>query len=157
MMCMAFVIVEDVLFFRVLNRIPIALAILFFARAALGGIGPDVLWPDILWHVGVAALVLALGFGMHAFNVMGGGDIKLIVAVSLWAGPSQILQYLFLMAVVGGIWTVLLFGLRHLLAALPGFASWADRRPRARVLRRGEPIPYGVAIAGAFMIVFWRF
>lgn len=87
-------------------------------------------WPDM-------ALQVALGIGMFsifallfALGMMGGGDVKLLGAVSLWF-PWQALAFLILaMALIGGVVTAVTV-IHH------------------RMTRRlGQPeIPYGVAIA----------
>jgi len=68
---------------------------------------------------------------------MGGGDVKLLTALALWIAPLPFLKLLILMAILGGILT-LLFGAWHIM-----------KRRRDRLA-----IPYGVAIslAGLWVI-----
>ena len=83
-------------------------------------------------------LLLALAF---FGGVMGGGDVKLAAAVSLWFPPLSTAKFLVLMSIAGGILTL-------------GVLAW-HRWKR----REGRPeIPYGVAIAtGALAILTQRF
>lgn len=56
----------------------------------------------IAWQLGVAALVFAVSLALFARGSMGGGDVKLLVALALWLTPSHYFQLLFMMAVIGG-------------------------------------------------------
>lgn len=87
---------------------------------------------DIGWQVGIAAgsfLIFAL---MFAIGWMGGGDVKLLTALALWIQPYWFAQLVFVMAVAGGVLTVI-FGAWH-------FAARRKDKPA---------IPYGIAISGA--------
>lgn len=88
------------------------------------------LWPDVAWQLGIAVAAFAVFAAMFAMKWMGGGDVKLLTALALWIEPMWFLQFLFVMAIVGGVLT-LLFGMWHI-----------ARRQRDRLA-----IPYGVAIA----------
>jgi prepilin peptidase CpaA len=97
------------------------------------------LWPDIAWQVGLAILVFALFAGAFALGMMGGGDVKMIGALALWLPPWELGRMLVIMALVGGVLTIVVAGEHRL------------RR------RKGQPeIPYGVAIAaaGLFLIAY---
>ena len=90
------------------------------------------LWPDIAMQV-TAALALLLLFGaVFAFGGMGGGDVKLIVALALWLPVAALGEMLVVMALAGGVLTILMLG----------WHRWrrAEGRPE---------IPYGVAIVAA--------
>jgi prepilin peptidase CpaA len=87
------------------------------------------LWPDVAIQIGIAAIVFALFVGAFALGQMGGGDVKLIGAVSLWLPFQPLAWMLIVMSLIGGVLTILLFA-EH---------KW----------RRAETpieIPYGVAI-----------
>lgn len=88
------------------------------------------LWPGVAMQVGFALLVTAALIGLYALRTIGGGDVKLLVALSLWIAPASYLGLLVVMALSGGLLTVLL-------------AAWhIARRNKGRMV-----IPYGVAIA----------
>ncbi|KPP89761.1 prepilin peptidase [Erythrobacter sp. HL-111] len=87
-------------------------------------------WPDIALQFGVALLAFAILAGLFALRVMGGGDVKLLTALALWIEPALFVQLLVMMALAGGVLTVVM-GSWHLM-----------RRRRERLA-----IPYGVAIA----------
>ena len=111
------------------NWIPIAIA----ALAPLWWLGTGIApWPALAVQVGVAALVFAILAGMWNFGLMGGGDVKLLAALALWFAPLPFVGLLTVMAVAGGIVTVLTL-IHHRI-----------RKPQ------GAPeVPYGVAIAVA--------
>ena len=90
------------------------------------------LWPEVAMQVGVALAAFAVLAVLFALRAMGGGDVKLLTALALWIEPMLFLQLLIIMALLGGVLTIL-------------FAA-------AHVMRRREDklaIPYGVAIACA--------
>lgn len=91
---------------------------------------------DIAWQLGIAAISLVVFAGMFALRWMGGGDVKLLTALALWVKPAIFLNLILAMALIGGVLT-LAFGAWHI-----------ARRQRDRLA-----IPYGVAIAGAALIV----
>jgi prepilin peptidase CpaA len=92
-------------------------------------------------------IVLVLGMGLFALKVMGGGDIKLLAALALWTGWNEVtLSFLFAMAIFGGIFAIAVMVLRNIVR-LPNLP---------RILTKGQPIPYGVAIAAAFLLVLWK-
>ena len=88
------------------------------------------LWPGVALQFGVALAAFAVFAGMFALKWMGGGDVKLLTALALWIEPTWFLKLLIVMAIVGGLLT-LVMGMWHI-----------TRRQRDRLA-----IPYGVAIA----------
>lgn len=95
------------------------------------------LWPDIAIQLGVALAAFAVLAGLFAINAMGGGDVKLVTALAFWVEPTLFLKLLIVMALVGGVLTVVM-GVWHIM-----------RRQREKLA-----IPYGVAIsAGGLWII----
>jgi prepilin peptidase CpaA len=90
------------------------------------------LWPGAALQLGLALVAFAVLAGLFALRAMGGGDVKLLVALSLWIEPLWFLRLLVMMALLGGVLT-LVFGAWHI-----------TRRRTDRIA-----IPYGVAIASA--------
>lgn len=85
---------------------------------------------DIGWQLGVAVGAFAVLTGLFAVGAMGGGDVKLLTALALWIKPLWFAHLLIVMALAGGILTVVL-------------AFWhIARRQREKLA-----IPYGIAIA----------
>ncbi len=77
---------------------------------------------------------------------IGGGDAKLLSALALWTGISQLIELLLVTTMMGGLFALLLWGARRLRPALPGPLS-------CELLRHGAPIPYGVAIAAGGLLL----
>lgn len=99
--------------------------------------------PDWAGALGMFALCFAVGFGLFALGLMGAGDVKLLSVLGLYVGFSEAgLALIIYMALLGGVLSLLLIILRRVLA------GW-KRRPR--LLRKKEPVPYGLAIAGSFL------
>ncbi len=96
------------------------------------------LWPDVAIQLGVALLAFAAFAGLFALRMMGGGDVKLLTAVALWIEPTAFIQLLIIMALAGGVLTIVM-GALHVM-----------RRNKERLA-----IPYGVAISfGALWVLF---
>ncbi|MFK3888301.1 prepilin peptidase [Sphingomonas sp. NPDC079357] len=92
-------------------------------------------WPGMALQFGAALLVFALFVGAFALGQMGGGDVKLIGALSLWLAPLHLLDMLLVMSVIGGGLTLAMLIEQRL------------RRSTAAI-----EVPYGVAIALAGLI-----
>ncbi|HYG85942.1 MAG TPA: prepilin peptidase [Azospirillum sp.] len=133
-------------------RIPnwtVGILVAGFPLAVLLGPG-GVPW---LEHLGAAALVFAVGIGLFLFRLTGGGDIKLLTAVALWVGWRHLFDLVLVMGVLGGVAVLALWGARRwlpmLLSMLPSGASVV----LPRVFQDKEPVPYGLAIGAAALIL----
>ena len=63
-------------------------------------------WPDMVWQLGVAAIIFAIFAGMFAIGAMGGGDVKLLAAIALWLHWLTLIQMLVIMSIAGGVLTI---------------------------------------------------
>ena len=129
------------------NLLPIMLCVLwpiYFAAAPslAGGLAA----------LGCAVAVFLVGAVLFARGFLGGGDVKLLAAATLWAGPADTPALLVLTGVLGGALALFLlmpFGAQLVAAGrtllTPSSASSAEHPAMA--------VPYGVAIAGAALIV----
>ena len=129
---------SDFLKFVIPNQVCVAIAALYPLYALA--------MPDVDWAGGIACgvIVFALGFVFFALRLTGGGDVKMLSAVSIWAGPPLILPFLIVTAFAGGV-----LSLAALVRLLPGRLRPAGRAGfsmrETPVMR--ERVPYGVAIA----------
>ena len=108
------------------------------------------------WLGGISAFgaFFAVGFAIFALGIMGGGDIKLLSASSLWVGWNAIaIKYIIYIALIGGVLSLLLIVGRPLAFWITGRFFGSDKIPR--VFMKGEPVPYGLAIAGIFLYLLW--
>ncbi len=113
-------------------------------------------WPDPWWG-GFAAFGLMLSFGLIFFflGIMGGGDVKLLAVSMLWTGWTQIsLHFLIYTALAGGVLAILVVIMRRLI--VPAWVRLKPDRTVARIWQRKQPIPYGLAIAAAFLFLLWN-
>lgn len=96
----------------------------------------EAVWPQMVIHVGMALAVFGVFAFCFRFGLMGGGDVKLIAALALWFGPTEISALILFTSILGLVVT---------------FLFWIEHRQRRRI---GPPrIPYGIAIALAGMWV----
>ncbi len=87
---------------------------------------------------------------LFARGVIGGGDAKLLAACAVWVGWTGLARFLFAVAIIGGLFGLLLLWLRR--ANLHG--SWTEKPWIRRLLSDEEGIPYGVAIGLGGMVTF---
>ncbi len=143
---MAFAASSDLLTMTISNRVSIVLLAGFFALALMSGMAMT----EVLSHVGAGALVLVVSFGFFAGGWIGGGDAKLAAATAMWLGFGYLMNYLVYASLLGGALTFLLIEFR--LVPLPGLLAgqfWAQR-----LHRQGGDIPYGIALAGAALLIY---
>lgn len=141
--------VSDARSFRIPNWVWAGLAALFplYVLSA----PREVPWEQ---HIGVSALVLAIGFALFAGNFAGAGDVKFLAATALWSGPKLIGVLLVVTGLAGGV-----LALGYVMAGL-----WARNRTSAEGaaslpggIMHGltkVAIPYGIAIAAGSLAAF---
>jgi prepilin peptidase CpaA len=118
--------VEDVRRLIIPNRIPLGIIILYPAYVLSTGAPVD-------WVGGstLAAGALAIGIALFAFRYAGGGDVKLFVAASLWAGPALFPSFLLVTSLVGAAMAAGMLAHRRLTrpasAPVPAAAQSAER------------------------------
>ena len=135
-------LVSDALTMKIPNRISIGIVGLYPAWVIAT-------WPRVepLWvPLALAAAVLAAGFVAFDRGYVGGGDAKMLAAMSLWSGTELFIPMIFVTAMAGGVIAVAV-----ILAEL--------MRRRAVIARGGDvagpflssvvksKMPYGMAIA----------
>ena len=106
-------------------------------------------------HLLTAALVLLCGLPLYTRGVLGGGDVKLLVAVSALLGPRLLPAALALTALAGGVIALIEAVRRGVLLplvlegrdALFRFARLADGGGQLRAAAAASlNVPYGLAI-----------
>jgi prepilin peptidase CpaA len=123
------------------------LILLFFAHALLSE-----KTPAIGMHLLVAVAVFAACYMLYLARWFAGGDVKLLTAVSLWAGPDLFPQMLFVISILGLLLALAVRGYQRYGFLVDG----ADGRV-ARIVPRWAKhglCPYGFAIGlGALAFV----
>jgi prepilin peptidase CpaA len=132
--------VEDLRRLVIPNAVVMGLCTLWPLQLALA---PTISLTDSAVAALCAASVFGAGVMLFSRGLMGGGDVKLLTAATLWAGPGLTPELLIVTAVLGGLLSLCL------LSPLALRAVFAPAAPAAKRI----PVPYGVAIAGAALIV----
>lgn len=111
-------------------------AVILATVAAAFAIGPTLaLWQNALCF----AVVLAIGTPLFASGWLGGGDVKLLASLALWANFAVIMLLIACVLIGGGVLATASLILRT-----------------GHGVRRSKGIPYGVAIAaGATFALFY--
>lgn len=144
------------------NELVIAIAASGLAQGVISR--PERIWLSLLLASGLFCALAILAFR----KVMGGGDMKLIAAVTLIAPPEQVGQLLLEIVLAGGVLSCAYLAARGMLNrrspsppagpnALPaagGLATILDDE-RARILS-GSSVPYGIAVLGGTAIYLVR-
>jgi len=150
------------------NVVPVGLVALFGIHAAI--LSPLGALPG---HLVGAAAVFVPGFLLWTRGFVGGGDVKLLSALALWAGLPDLAGFLLITAVAGGVLALLMALRTHwllsLAIAVPGLGgivssltssglSVPNRQTEANDAPETErpTIPYGVAIAAGGVWVLYR-
>ncbi|HMR30458.1 MAG TPA: prepilin peptidase [Geminicoccaceae bacterium] len=107
--------------------------------------------PHLLVSLAVALAVFAAATAMWRFGWLGGGDVKLLAAVGLWAGPEHALHFLLVTGLAGGALALALLWYRHvgwtlLVPVQAAVASLLPRRAASAAVDQAT-LPYGIAIA----------
>ena len=91
------------------------------------------------------AVLLGLGFLLFQFNLMGGGDVKLMAAIGLWTGLSHLVHFVFYTTIAGGF------------VALAVLVAHRMRPQVADGEEQAVPtVPYGLAIAFGGTVAVWQ-
>ena len=129
---------QDLRTMHIANGFSLAIAGLFVVWAGVELSAGRMSLATLAMAIGCAVLVFAVGAAAFAVGALGGGDVKLLAAVTLFAGPAGVVDFLAITAIAGG-----LLGLAMLAGAPLGQPALAG--PLRARLRRG--LPYGPAIA----------
>lgn len=147
--CMAMAALGDIRHYRIPNKLCAAVAAgalalmvveaLLGAEARLYADPVRQLWTSLI----IAAVIFAGSTGLFAAGVMGGGDVKLLTATTLWAGPQLALPFLFITALVGGVVSLVVL-------VRTKWAKAQETSPNLNSLDttiEAPKVPYGLGIA----------
>jgi prepilin peptidase CpaA len=135
---------HDVRFYLIPNRFCAAIAA-SFALFAAGGLPGAEIGAALAAGIGL----FAAGAILFARGWLGGGDVKLLAAVSLWAPPARFAEFMLATSLAGALLALLL--MTPLRLCLPRPAG-SESEPTLR-----QPVPFGVAIAaGGLLAATWR-
>jgi prepilin peptidase CpaA len=120
------------------NKGVVAVAVLFFADALVMGSSLSA----VAWHAAAAITAGALCVALYMTKMLGGGDVKLVTAIGLWAGGNTLVAMLMLVAIVGLLMALLGLATRR----LDPTSCFGPMRTLA-LLSCERGVPYGVALA----------
>jgi prepilin peptidase CpaA len=132
-----------------------SIALIGLAERAWLGPGP------LLASSASALLLLALLLIPFARGMLGGGDVKLLVALALGVSPLGTYTLVVATAAAGGVLALGYLAAGHMAGTpRPAIGRRSGLRRvcaiEARRLRRRGPLPYGVAIAVGGAFVLWQ-
>ena len=123
-------------------------------------------WEPLGLSIATAAAVFLLLLPFHARGLVGGADVKLLAALAFGLPPLGSYQLITATALAGGLLAGLYVALRRFLDQSERRRTPVGRRGFVPLrvwtielwrIRRGAPLPYGVAIAaGAALVVMTR-
>ncbi len=131
---------QDLRTMRIADWVSLAIVGAFGIWALSGLAAGNMTFVRLGLAIGCGVGLFAIGALGFAAGVLGGGDVKLLAASSLFAGPAFLLDFLMIVALAGGV-----LGLAMLAGARIGPAAPAGDASIATRLRGG--LPYGPAIA----------
>ena len=136
----------DALAMRIPNWLTLSIALSFFPMAVLAGMPLSA----ASLHLAAGFGLFALGFVLFSLGLFGGGDAKLLAAAGLWLGWPDLIPFLVMTALAGGV-----------LAAAVGCWSLINMESE---LREGSlfkrfggirpDVPYGYAFAIGAILAF---
>ncbi len=135
---------------RIPNILSIALVDIFILRGLalmlVSDVSLAVLW---VWPLVTAGGIFLVGLLMFARGIIGGGDVKLLAALALFAGPAFILPTLFVMSVAGGLIAL------AMLIRLRLIPSKDSTTPNHEASAHALKVPYGLAIMTSGFWLTW--
>ena len=141
----------DALSLRIPNWLSIAVAVTFFPMALATGMPLHTL----AVHVAAGFGLFALGFSLFSLGLFGGGDAKLLAAAGLWLGWPDLVQFIVMTALAGGLLALAICA--YSLAALSSELEKGSLFKRFFVLKPNVPYGYALAVGGilAFPGSWW--
>jgi len=132
------------------NRISLFLLLIYPPTAWAAGAAPASMGWHLLAGLGLFAVLAVMFF----LGWLGGGDVKLSSAVAVWFGWPQLVVFLVVSGVVGGLLAVSVLVLRR-----PWMPARVASHPWVTAITLNEHgIPYGIALAlGAIGTFAWLF
>ena len=138
---------QDLRTMRIADWVSLAIVAAFGVWALSGLAAGNTTFLKIGLALGCCAAMFALGALAFALGALGGGDVKLLAASTLFAGPALLPDFLMVTALTGGV-----LGLAMLAGARIGPAAKAAGGASVAGRLRGG-LPYGPAIAAGGLSV----
>jgi prepilin peptidase CpaA len=134
--------ISDLRAYVIPNRVSALIVLAFVVAVALT---PHIKLVDGL--IG-GAIGLTVGAALFALKWMGGGDVKLFAALSLWAGLSRLAPLALVTSLAGAVVSLVM------ISPLRRFAPPPSTEAQAAA---AQPVPYGLAIAAGGLWLFAQY
>jgi prepilin peptidase CpaA len=144
---MLYAAVSDLTTYKIRNNLVITLLVAYLALAPIVGFTGQ----EIVRSFVVASIVLLFTFALFAAGWIGGGDAKVTAVTALWLGADNTLAYLLFLALLGGVFAMVVFFCR--MWPLPERLASTAWIARLHAGGQGAKLPYGVAITLASLCV----
>jgi len=145
---------QDLWMLRIANTFSIAIAGLYGVLAVGALLIGALPLATLGTGLGLTVLVFIGTTTLFAFRMLGGGDVKLLTAISLWIPAAGLPAFLLIVVLAGGVVSLLVLLVRLLPRAIvpngrfvPAFfTETAEKR---------QSVPYGLAIATGTVAIWW--
>lgn len=153
-------IISDIKNYILSNNLCLSVTFLYFIF--LGSLYYNGTFPDfsyVAYSIGIAVLIFVFLALLFAFNLIGGGDVKLIPAVTLWAGPALTIKFLLITTICGGIVSLVIIAIKYYKKSAHKSKSSENvnyfMSESSELENEENNIPYGVAISiGGLVIAY---
>lgn len=136
--------VWDTLSYRIPNFLSLSLLVLFPVYAWISPV-------PVHWSLLISFGAFVLCTFCFIQGWMGGGDVKLLTVVALWAGPDEVLATFFVTGLAGGVLALMM---KTPVRGMFGLAAGSPSETLASA--GGIVLPYGIAIACGGLFLAWR-
>jgi len=137
---------NDLYEFKIPNWISILLIVTYPAAGLVLGASPQLMIEGLV----IGGGALAVGFGLYAGRVLGGGDAKLVAASAPWLGAGALGPFILNTAIAGlGLAIVMIMFRKMPILPIYAHAPWL-----IDLHERKKDLPYGVAIASGGLLSF---
>jgi prepilin peptidase CpaA len=131
------------------NMASLFITLLFIPAAVMA----ELSFTNIMLHYAWAFGILVVGAIIFALGLIGGGDVKLLAGVAVWFEAGDLVDLVMYIALLGGALAVIMLSAKKIpfIARLLGTPVWLESNHGLQ-----QPIPYGVAISAASIMLIGR-
>ena len=160
---MVWAAISDIRHYIISNKLCLSVTSLyplFIGALFINNTPPEIQY--IGYSIGISLIIFTILLAFFAYGLIGGGDVKMIPGVALWAGPALILKFLLITTICGGIVALLIICFQYIKKYLTKAKS--SEKINFSMSKSSESknmennIPYGIGIsAGGLYVAFELF
>jgi prepilin peptidase CpaA len=140
----------DVTTYRIPNWLTGLTAVLFFPMAFLTGMP----LMEFGWHLLAGVILFVVGYGLFTLRVFGGGDAKLMAAAGLWFGTGEVMTFLLMTSIAGGVLALSYAAWSAISKNWGNNAATLDAVVGKKLKKAGPKLPYGFALCVGAILAF---